>query len=575
MRGKFPSVEGDSQRDGRTQNVWGPGGPPQPRELGGDEGPAGYRLGARLGDAGDVYEAQHPRFPGPLAIKLFPRAVGEGPLAVSAFAREAGRVSILRHPRIAQVLDSGVLPNRTPFVAMERLQGQTLEDFLVHRGLLALSEAFSVIRDIVLGLSAAHEAGVVHRELRPDNIFLVGRDDKTLGFVKLLDFGVSQLTWAPRAAGRGISVDGARYLAPEQVRRGLSGIDARTDEFALAVLTYRMLRGPDPFLGPAIARASAVDTVLGKALGDNPGDRFPSVGHFFRAFEEAIISAVPTPAPLRTRRGAPHATASDESAATPKPISTRKGWASPRASASDNAITKEVVLFASPKRDLHPAEREVVRKEVVLAERFFEEGDRHEETRWKNAPVVREQVGSAPDIHFSSFDRLPRRRTPLVTVLLLLAIAGTAFAGHKLGWPSPRAVWDESRVGRTVYFFRAGLPWLQPAASTPPQASTPVTAAPRGDVVPSVTAEPAGAIAPSVPAEPADEVPPSVTAEPSGEVAPSVAAEPAGVDVAGTPAREKAPPRRKAEAPARRDRGSALRGYVWSPREQRMVPAAR
>jgi hypothetical protein len=259
-------------------------------------GSAGYELGDRLGDTGEVYEGHHPRFSDPFVIKRFPRALGATAAAVQAFSREAGRVSLLGYPNIARVLDSGLLRDGTPFLAVERLYGWTLEERLARRGPLLLSELLPVLRGITSALAAAHAAGVVHRELRPDNVFLVDRDHEP-GSVKVLDFGVSRLTFATASADGDFNVEDDAYLAPEQAQGQHEGVDARADQFALAAITYRMLSDADSFplyLVPASfgGRPSACDAVLRRALSKRPDDRFGSVAQFFRAFEEAFVRSL-------------------------------------------------------------------------------------------------------------------------------------------------------------------------------------------------------------------------------------------------------------------------------------------
>ena len=284
-----------------------------------EDGLGGYRFGHHIGQSGDVYEAEHARFQGRLALKMFRRATGVGSAAVDEFAREAGRVSILRHPHIAQVMEAGALRDGTPFVSMELLTGETLDEMLNGRGALPASDLLALVRGIASALTAAHAAGIVHREIRPDNIFVVNLAGYEQGFVKVLDFGVSRLTAAEREAGRGTGIRAPSYLAPEQVAGRIEDVTPAADQFALGALTYRLLSGSDPFVaharprglervgdskvGPVAAlarRAPAVDAVVSKAMSRHPGDRFESVALFFRAFEEALAGSalISTPVPL-------------------------------------------------------------------------------------------------------------------------------------------------------------------------------------------------------------------------------------------------------------------------------------
>ena len=225
---------------------------------------------------------------------------GDDAAAVGAFSAESGRVSILRHPHIAQVFDSGVLQNGQPFLAMERLQGRTLEDRLASgQGPVSAFQVLRVARSLASALSAAHATGIVHREIRPDNVFVVEPTGQHPGLIKVLDFGVSRLTWAMNPPGPGVSLAARRYLAPEQARGQLEEMDERTDEYALAALLYRMLNGSavrSHSVGPFLRGGSLVDAVLHKALSRRPDDRFPSVALFFEAFEEASFTRILTPA---------------------------------------------------------------------------------------------------------------------------------------------------------------------------------------------------------------------------------------------------------------------------------------
>jgi serine/threonine protein kinase len=368
-------------------------------------GNTGYQLGVRLFDSGEIYEAYHPRHSEDFVIKLFRRAAAESSTTVRAFSREAGRVSILTHPHIAQVFDSGLLADHIPFAAVERLSGLTLEDHLVRRGQLSTSAVLSVIRGIVSGLSAAHSAGIVHREIRPDNVFLVDGVQEDPGFVKLLDFGVSRLTWGERTMGRGISVAASRYLAPEQTRGDLADVDARTDQFAVAAIAYRLLTGNEPFPGytagaggaypmprPVIASIGArspVDVVLFKALCVRSTDRFRSVAVFYEAFEQALANAAPLVAPHVAPLVAP--------------------------------------LVMDDRQD-----RSVAQPRAI-------------------ADVGEPEFEREADFDLDELDRVPKRRGPftMFALAMLATVAVAAFVLGKQGWRPP-AVWRQVNIPLTL-----------------------------------------------------------------------------------------------------------------------------
>lgn len=275
---------------------------------------SGFQFGARLGDIGDVYEGHNRDLPDPFVIKLLGYLTEDRSEAVAAFSREASVMAALHHPNIVQVLASGVLDSRTPFVAMERLRGRTLEEHLNLRHPLPLSLLLPVLRGIVSALLAAHENGVVHREMRPDNVFLVDPTDGKAGSVKVLDFGVSRLTSSNDAVHRGISADDACYLAPEQRAGSSTEVGPKADQFAVAALVCRILRGATPLpcnpvvrqsghethtasasTTPGVRRTSEVKAVLLRALNEDPRNRYASVASFLASLENALLIAGSVP----------------------------------------------------------------------------------------------------------------------------------------------------------------------------------------------------------------------------------------------------------------------------------------
>jgi serine/threonine-protein kinase len=256
-----------------------------------------------------VYEADHPTLPGRFAVEIHRRALAAGPQAADAFRREASVVSGLRHPHIAQVLEIGTLPDGVPFVVMEELHGQTLAQVLAARRTVAGSEVVSWVNAIAGALTAAHGAGIVHGELRPDKIFLAQVAGYERGFVKLLGFGLRQLAPSGR---RGLEAAAARFMAPELAEARGPGADGRVDQFALAAIAYRMLAGVDAFQGDdpvtvihRVLRETptpltellrcdpVVDAVVRRGLTKRPDQRYPTVMAFAGALEEAVAGSKP------------------------------------------------------------------------------------------------------------------------------------------------------------------------------------------------------------------------------------------------------------------------------------------
>src|SRR5450432_2124103 len=229
-------------------------------------------------------------------VKPFNWAVGLGAPSVREFTREALGVAKLRHPHIVQVVDAGGAPDGTPFVVMERLSGATLEE-RAGGTLIPLAELLPILRGVASGLTAAHAAGVAHRELRADNVFMADTAGYAYGFPKVLDFGVAELTAGACARGHEVAALTSDAVPPEQ-RLDLTRGDAQSDQFALAALAYRFL---------AIAEiTTAVELVLSRAMSWHPARRFDSIAAFVEALDAA--TRIRSEAP-RAKEGAEECTA--------------------------------------------------------------------------------------------------------------------------------------------------------------------------------------------------------------------------------------------------------------------------
>ena len=325
-----------------TSASWAPSTPaPTPAPVPEEQRPR-YKLGSRLAASGQVYEAHSAGesgslaaaglpVAGALAIKLLPWAVDLPADAVAAFTAEIRTVANLRHPHIVQVFRCGILDDGTPFTACERLFGETLDEKLgaTSNAAIPLNEVLSIVRGVASAVSAAHAAGVVHRELRADNIFMAHLPGYEAGFPKVLDFGISRLTAAARAAGRIVAPASIAALAPEQRQLSLEAGDERADQFSLAALTYRLLTGAEvsgsmqrggpafermrhgPTLGPGarnVACPPDVEAVLAQAMSLQPENRFDNLAAFFRALQTAAGKRVAHPVADPPRAAAAHAT---------------------------------------------------------------------------------------------------------------------------------------------------------------------------------------------------------------------------------------------------------------------------
>jgi serine/threonine protein kinase/Tol biopolymer transport system component len=211
-------------------------------------------LGA--GGMGDVYRARDPRLGREVAIKLIPEAFAKDATRLNRFEQEARAAGQLNHPNILAVYDVGTEAG-APYIVSEVLEGESLRRRL-RAGALTPRKAIDYARQIADGLGAAHDKGIVHRDVKPDNLFIT-----TDGRVKILDFGIAKLTQATDpvrpTSVRTETVDGtvvgtAGYMSPEQVRG--EAVDSRSDIFSVGAVLFEMLAGH-----PAFTRETAADTM--------------------------------------------------------------------------------------------------------------------------------------------------------------------------------------------------------------------------------------------------------------------------------------------------------------------------
>jgi serine/threonine-protein kinase len=208
-----------------------------------------YRIERALGQGGMgvVYVAQHTFLEKKFAIKLLRPEIASQPGMAERFAREARATSLIDHPNVVRVNDFGRAQAGELYLVMELLAGKPLTAELMAKQKLEPDAALALAGQILRGLEAAHAEGVVHRDLKPDNVFLATVPSGAQ-VVKLLDFGIAKLAdYRPTHLTLAGSVLGTpRYMSPEQAR-GEKDVDSRADLYAVAVLLYRMLSGTSPF----------------------------------------------------------------------------------------------------------------------------------------------------------------------------------------------------------------------------------------------------------------------------------------------------------------------------------------
>ena len=208
-----------------------------------------YRLGRKLGEGGfgAVYEAIHPLLKRRAAVKVLHRIAGSDSEAVLRFVAEARAVNQIRNRHIIDIFSFGKLPDGRHFYVMDLLEGEPLDRYIAREGRCSVETAVQLLRPIAEALDAAHAAGVVHRDLKPQNIYLIW--DATGETVpKLLDFGMAKLLGdSPVHTVSGTPLGTPHYMSPEQARGDL--VDGRSDVYALGVLCYELLTGRLPMTG--------------------------------------------------------------------------------------------------------------------------------------------------------------------------------------------------------------------------------------------------------------------------------------------------------------------------------------
>ncbi len=282
------------------------------------------------GGCGIVYEARHRTMGRRAAIKVLRGEVAVFPSVVARFVREAEALNRIRHPNIVDILEFGRADNGLPYYVMELLEGVDLESLVQAHGRFSPSETLALLEPVCMAVKAAHQAGILHRDIKARNIMVVearadARPSPEQGDprprIKLLDFGIAKLLHND-GPNQGLTEPGARIgsvhnMAPEQVR--CDALDERADIYALGVVLYQLLTGQLPFQAedplqvalmhltspaprPSAAAgvAPALDVVVLRCLEKVPDRRYGSVAELLSALQTAV-GEVPSEAATSVR----------------------------------------------------------------------------------------------------------------------------------------------------------------------------------------------------------------------------------------------------------------------------------
>jgi serine/threonine-protein kinase len=282
---------------------------------------------------GEVFEAVHVGLNKPVVVKLLHQAMAHDPRFADRLRVEAQTLASLESPFLVSVSDIGCTPDKRPFFAMELLHGATLRQVLDGRGPLTPCVAISLMIQVLTGLSAAHRFGIIHRDVKLDNLFLCQRTPDRGPIIKVLDFGIAKVLKSaglpfpgPQyATEEGNLVGTPRYVSPEQIR--FEPVDARTDVYAVGIVLYMLLVGQGPFpraknmlallnahllevpRPPSLAAEQQIppelDRAVLKALAKQPAQRFQSAELFAEELQRIGARLAEQTQPLSVRNSEP------------------------------------------------------------------------------------------------------------------------------------------------------------------------------------------------------------------------------------------------------------------------------
>jgi serine/threonine protein kinase/formylglycine-generating enzyme required for sulfatase activity len=269
------------------------------------------------GGMGIVWAARHETLETDVAVKLIrPERVAADPALIARFEREAKTTARIAHPHVVHVMDYGTVDGVVPFIVMELLGGFSLAELLDRGGRLSLATAAVLVQQMASALESAHERGVVHRDIKPHNVFILEESQGYPLFLKVLDFGIAKMLGDSQVPSgshtlteTGTIIGSPPYMSPEQIE-GSKDVDLRADLWSLGVIVYESLTGQRPFRGSSFVAVGAaalkgryepatelrpglprsIDDWFAKALSVDPGGRFQSAAEMAEAFRAVLHS---------------------------------------------------------------------------------------------------------------------------------------------------------------------------------------------------------------------------------------------------------------------------------------------
>ena len=296
-----------------------------------------YRILSCLGEGGmgDVYRAEQLRLGRQVAVKFLQNGMVHDPKVQKRFEREARAMGRLSHPNCVSVFDFGTAGS--PYLVMDLVAGMSLRS-IIDEGVVPALRAIRIARQVLAGLSHAHAHGIIHRDMKPDNIMV--ESTAAEDHVRILDFGLAKLLGSQADLTQGLAVGTPNYMAPEQLSEGT--VNERTDVYAVGIVLFEMLTGRKPFqdanvmevlrrqlqmppprlrqVSPREDYSAALEALLLRAMAKSQAERFPTAAALAAALDEVPEARGESPGPASQRGHAFEATVFAAPAETPERV---------------------------------------------------------------------------------------------------------------------------------------------------------------------------------------------------------------------------------------------------------------